>query len=88
MSSEGKTPCLLNIEFEDNSKINGTFVIKNNKNNKYEFTPITNNIKINNNIIYKCIYDKDQDIMHVDCGIKIISQKIKECRGYLRNITL
>jgi hypothetical protein len=88
MSFEGKPPCLLNIEFEDNSKINGAFVIKNNKHNKYEFTPITNNIKINNNKIYKCIYDKENDIMHIDFGIKTISQKIKECRGYLRNITL
>jgi hypothetical protein len=85
MSSEQKK-YLLNLELEDNSEIKGTFIIESNYNEIYEFIPITNNIKIKNKSeqikIYKCIYNKNTDIMIVQCGVKTIEQKIKECRGF------
>tara|TARA_A100001015_G_scaffold316842_1_gene432184 strand:+ start:336 stop:815 length:480 start_codon:yes stop_codon:yes gene_type:complete len=90
MSSEKKY--LLNIELENNSKINGTFIINSKKNDEYEFIPVTD-IEIKDNSeytkIYKCIYNKKKDIMTVQCGIKVIKQKIKDCRGFnLKKIDL
>ena len=80
MSSERKY--LLNVELEDNSKLNGTFILKSNNNKNYELIPVTNDIKIKDNKISKCIYNKDSDSITIQCGIKTIHQKIKECRGF------
>ncbi len=84
---------LLNLELENNSKINGTFIIKGNYNNNYELIPVTDDIKLKNNSeemkIYKCIYNKEKDTITIQCGIKTIEQKIKECRGFnLKHINL